>query len=183
TNYGFGIECRVRHIPEMYETVMDFCAELPLVGIVDEKGFIAHGGIPSDVDNVMSLAKIRTLEKTKEPERTSAYAEVFWNDPIESDLKENFGLSYRGMGKNYTRKAVETFFESSGLEFIVRAHSRINEGWKSYFNNKVWSLFSSQLYDFMITPHVLKWKNNKFTPFKLWDGKCDLSILDIFTNN
>ena len=69
--------------------------------------------------------------------------EFLWSDPEEiNDWEPN----PRGAGVIFGAKIVEDFLKANSVNFIVRAHQLILEGYKTHFNNKLYTVWSAPNY-------------------------------------
>lgn len=135
----FGVEGQVgQQVFEAFNTVFDV---MPLVAIVDESIYCAHGGIPSQA-TVGQIATIPSpLTAIADP---STANEILWNDPItdkeHADLLENDATisantpnhpngfpanSRRGTACYFSEFALRRFLTNNHLSHVIRAHECI----------------------------------------------------------
>ncbi|MHA1954052.1 MAG: metallophosphoesterase [Candidatus Heimdallarchaeaceae archaeon] len=168
--YGFAIETYVRHRKEILDYALKMFKEMPIAAVIDNRIFCIHGGVGgNEKGEVVQLPEIRNFKKRDEL-GVDLY-QVLWNDPSE-DFDDTHNFFERGFRGNRTRifgrRAVEEFCSKSNIETIIRAHSRFDEGYKKFFDGKMWSLFSSKYWDPKISPKVLGWNKENFRIFDLW---------------
>ena len=69
--------------------------------------------------------------------------EFLWSDPEEiNDWEPN----PRGAGVIFGVQLVDKFLNTNKVNFIVRAHQLILEGYKAHFNNKLYTVWSAPNY-------------------------------------
>jgi diadenosine tetraphosphatase ApaH/serine/threonine PP2A family protein phosphatase len=73
-----------------------------------------------------------------------AYAHLMWSDPEET-IKD-WQISPRGAGYMFGFNVVKKFNHINGLDFIVRAHQLIMEGYKHMFNEMLVTIWSAPNY-------------------------------------
>ena len=66
-------------------------------------------------------------------------SDLMWSDP---DDRYGWGISPRGAGYTFGQDITETFNHDNNLQFIVRAHQLIMEGFQWQHANGVLTLFS-----------------------------------------
>ncbi len=169
--YGFAIELFVRHKKEILDLALKMFKEMPIAAVIDNRIFCVHGGVGgNEKGEVVQLHEIRNFKKRDEL-GVDLY-QVLWNDPSENfdEINNFFERGFRSSRTRiFGRRAVEEFCSKSNIETIIRAHSRFDEGYKKFFDGKMWSLFSSKYWDPKISPKVLGWNKENFKIFDLWD--------------
>jgi len=142
--YGFYDEIRLKfkNSREMFRLYNQAFSQLPLAAITWNKIFCVHGGIPEGLDEIED---INQLPSNQEEITDPIAKQLLWNDP--KDKSTNFKQSPRGPGiKKFGREAFEVFVERNQIIGIIRSHEKFKNGYKSYFDDKLISLFSSQAY-------------------------------------
>ena len=142
--YGFYDEVRLkfRKSREMFRDYNHAFAHLPLAAITWNRIFCVHGGIPDGLDEIKDINHLPTNQEEISDPITK---QLMWNDP--KDHLKNFKQSSRGPGiKKFGREAFEDFIERNQIKGIIRSHEKFKNGYKSYFNEKLISIFSSRSY-------------------------------------
>jgi diadenosine tetraphosphatase ApaH/serine/threonine PP2A family protein phosphatase len=142
--YGFYDEVRLkfRKSREIFRLYNQAFSHLPLAAITWNKIFCVHGGIP---DGLEEIREINLLPTKQEEISDPITKQLVWNDPKE--FSKNFKQSSRGPGvKQFGREVFENFIERNQINGIIRSHEKFKNGFKSYFNEKLISIFSSQSY-------------------------------------
>uniref|UniRef100_A0A7S1J1G0 Serine/threonine-protein phosphatase n=1 Tax=Eutreptiella gymnastica TaxID=73025 RepID=A0A7S1J1G0_9EUGL len=141
-------------------------AQLPVCAVVDEKVFCVHGGIPrydGGEDHRLSALADPNFPRFESVELGVNEADGYrrkclnlvsgflWNDPADDEA----GLDKYGFGPNPKRgesvhsfgdRAIETFLEHHGLQYIVRAHEVKQEGLRVSKSARVITVFTSSMY-------------------------------------
>ncbi len=142
--YGFYDEVRLkfRKSREMFRDYNHAFSHLPLAAITWNRIFCVHGGIP---DGLEEIRDINLLPTNQEEISDPITKQLVWNDPKENSKK--FKQSSRGPGiKQFGREVFEDFIERNQIKGIIRSHEKFKNGYKSYFDEKLISIFSSQSY-------------------------------------
>jgi len=135
--YGFLEVVNSTYSNSLYRKIVDLYEMMPVATVLDERFFLAHGGIPKGVDSIDEIATLNHDEK--------AYKEIFWNDPSE-DINGFEPNLQRGGFHLYGEKAVDHFLKENCLEMIIRAHEVHPSGYRYYFDKKLLSIFSVSNY-------------------------------------
>ena len=142
--YGFYDEVRLKFKKsrEIFRLYNQAFSHLPLAAITWNKIFCVHGGIPEGLEEIKDI----NLLPTKQEEISDPIAkQLVWNDPKENF--KDFKQSSRDPGiKKFRREAFKDFIERNQINGIIRSHEKFKNGFKSYFNEKLISIFSSQSY-------------------------------------
>ena len=139
--YGFYDECS-RKFGSL--NVWRYCTEvfdcLPLSAVVENSVLCVHGGISP---RLPTLNDIRALDRQQEVPAEGPMSDLMWSDP--EDIK-GWNASPRGAGYLFGGNVVEEFLRTNGLNYIVRSHQLVMEGYKMYFNEKVVTVWSAPNY-------------------------------------
>ncbi|MHA2024857.1 MAG: metallophosphoesterase [Candidatus Thorarchaeota archaeon] len=148
--YGFYSEVTRVHSFDVYGYYLDVFQALPLAA-VGEGVFACHGGIPEGVNN---------LEDIQAPNRfnlnfpNDVLYQLAWNDPKEADFR--FAANSRGRRvKAFGRKAFDEFSERFGVEIFIRAHEVAPDGIRTFFDDRLISIFSASSH-FRANPKVAR---------------------------
>ena len=158
--FSFQRECDTRYNDELWEIINMAFDRLPLVAIMDEKVFCAHGGIPVSVNTIAQIRSITSPLDNPLLQSIEAW-EILWNDPISkvdfdrlSAFEQNFSLQTNGFSRNikrgtammYTDLAVQQFLKRNHLDQVIRAHEVFEEGFCLHLQGEVLTVFSSSKY-------------------------------------
>lgn len=137
---------------------------MPLVAIVDESIYCAHGGIPSCASKIDQIASIPS--PLPDPTEIEVANEILWNDPITghefeelknhpdvlSSVKNNkipsgfLHNTKRSTGCFFSNFAMERFLDANGLSHLVRAHECIPPGYQYHAGGRCITIFSCSHY-------------------------------------
>jgi len=139
--YGFYDECLKKYGAS---NVWKYCTELfdalPLAAVISDKVFCVHGGLSP---SIITIDEMKKLNRFQEIPHEGPMCEILWSDP--EDIEE-WEQNPRGAGVIFGNKTVDKFLQSNNMEFIVRAHQMILEGYKLHFGNKLITIFSAPNY-------------------------------------
>ncbi len=153
--YGFYSEVTHKYSFDVYGYYLDVFQVLPLAAHSSEGIFACHGGVPEGVD---SIEDIQSRKRFNLNLSDDILFQLAWNDPKEADFR--FAANSRGNRvKAFGRKAFDEFTESLGIRIMFRAHEVIPEGIKTFFDNRLISVFSAE-YRGMATPKVVRLGSN-----------------------
>ncbi len=171
--YGFKSDCVHKANIDVFRRSCELFARIPLGAVIADRLFAVHGGIASDGRGKPVLLRgLRDLPMEIEPRHVAM--QLLWNDPTNKKGVE-FAPSFRGEGTYlFGRPPVEEFLENADLETVVRAHQVFKEGYRTFFDEKMWSVFSCEDYYEGVKPHALGWKDGVLTPEDLRSSKIDV---------
>lgn len=153
--YGFYSEVTHKYSFDVYGYYLDVFQVLPLAAHSSEGIFACHGGVPEGVDSIEAIQSRKRFNLNLPDD---ILFQLAWNDPKEADFR--FAANSRGNRvKAFGRKAFDEFTESLGIRIMFRAHEVIPEGIKSFFDNRLISVFSAE-YRGMATPKVVRLGSN-----------------------
>ncbi|KAJ9472556.1 Serine/threonine-protein phosphatase BSU1 [Diplonema papillatum] len=153
---------------QVWETINRVFRYLPAAGIIDDKIFCVHGGIPrflgGDDDRLTTLGdskfpRLQTIQVQPSVfQQESAWVQkcrkiledLVWSDPADrgSALDDHgFGDNPRGIGlKTFGSRAVDNFLDRHGFTHIFRAHQEKSNGVRICDNARVLTIFSTSDY-------------------------------------
>lgn len=166
-DFSFQAECERKFGPhlhyQMWENINTVMDVMPICAVIGGKIFCVHGGIPFSCRKLSELEVMPICLKDPESEHDGAW-ECLWNDPIDNeDFEDVYGelkdLSSeeelargflhnkkRGTGQMFSERAVDSFLQANGLQFVIRGHELVKKGFGFKCNGKVITVFSSSAY-------------------------------------
>ncbi len=158
--YGFWDNIN-KYLPNSY-LFNDFeytFMNLPLTHVAHTpKGSVMtlHGGVPFYPENYETLPKTpRIVDGTvvlkpsysTVDEMDVLSRQILWGDPEDRMPPNMYYLpSRRGVGYSFGREVFEEFMKVNEIHRIIRSHEVFLDGHKEYFDNRLFSLFSSSSY-------------------------------------
>ena len=154
---------------DLYSEILQFFTHLPLGHISQmhsgsniARVFTVHGGIPIDPHNFMEPLILSELEPKLECEFPESNdmdpysVSILWSDPDEMIQGILTGESFDGRMK-FGTAVFDEFMRANKLDLMVRGHQKWVEGSKTFFNGRLYSLFSTASYDGRIqfSPKIL----------------------------
>jgi predicted phosphodiesterase len=137
--YGFYTEVTRKFSFELYSMYLEVFQVLPMAGYNSNGIFSCHGGIPEGVTSIEDIQKCNRLNLNFPDEILHQLA---WNDPKEADFR--FAANSRGRRvKAFGRKAFNEFCENLDVELMIRGHEVFPDGFKTFFDGKLISVFSA----------------------------------------
>ncbi|MHA1149526.1 MAG: metallophosphoesterase [Promethearchaeota archaeon] len=150
--FGFYDEVRIKFKDNklLFRLYNQAFSHLPLAVITWNHIFCVHAGIPEGLENIEDINNLPNIQESITHPITK---QLLWNDPKER-VKE-FKYSVRGPGiKRFGKGAFLDFIEKNKIKHIIRSHEKFKEGYKSYFDDKLLSIFSSRSYSKRISTVV-----------------------------
>jgi diadenosine tetraphosphatase ApaH/serine/threonine PP2A family protein phosphatase len=164
THYGF-VDNLLRAFwekgEELYEQIIPFFTRLPIAHIsqmydnednVKARIFSVHGGIPIDQWDFLKpliLSEIEdnlTCEVEKSEDMDPYSVSMLWADPDE--MIQGIVTDDQGSGRlRFGAPVLNGFLAANNLHVVVRGHQKWNEGYKIFFEGRLYSLFSTSKYD------------------------------------
>ena len=139
TRYGFYMDISRKYSHSMFEQYLKVFAVLPLAGLSGNGVFCCHGGVP---ENVNSLSQILAIDRRFPNFPDDVAYQMVWNDPKDRDF--DFRPSCRGKRMKYFGQiAFDRFAADLGIELMLRGHEVFEEGFKSFFGERLFSVFTA----------------------------------------
>jgi predicted phosphodiesterase len=138
----------------IWEKLLKFFSMLPL-GIVSligsKKVCVFHGGFPFDLENfrIWKIIEIEPLLNCFQKEHFDMDPNsqaILWADPDEF-LPSGVQPNPRSGRPRYSKDALTQFLDSNQFDCMIRGHSKWDNGYKLFFDNRLISLFSTSKYD------------------------------------
>lgn len=147
--YGFRGEIRRAYSDDLFQSYCSLFKSLPFAAINEQGVFACHGGIPEGVSSLSDLQKIDRHHKNI---HNKVLFQLVWNDPKPANFY--FRPSMRGGGSKYFgQQAFDEFSKNLGIEAIVRAHEAFPSGFRTFFDGRLVSVFSTA-YDGRVNPKI-----------------------------
>ena len=140
--YGFYDECKRRVSVKCFKKITSLFNILPITALIDENILCMHGGLSQDLKNIEQLKKI--LRPTEIPD-SGLLCDLVWSDPSD-ELNEDFGDNDRNISVTFSKKVVEEFTKTNGLDLICRAHQVVEEGFQFFAGMKLVTVFTAPNY-------------------------------------
>jgi len=125
---------------EIYQTkIMKLFQLLYLITIVEGELFLVHGGVPTDLRDVVK--KFNDISANEKGLIDEIMEEILWNDPRTLPEGKEWENSRRGLGKHFSLDVTKKWLSISNTKVIVRGHEPCN-GFKLDHDGMVLTLFS-----------------------------------------
>ena len=137
---------------EFLELFANFFNQLPSYCVVHAQKknyFLVHGSIPEDIFTYggayidTETAEVKFLKEPPEPMdefRRKMLLSMLWGDPKEVKRKMQFGFESRF---EFGREQFDSFMKTNKLDVLIRSHEPVNDGVKSFFDGRLYTLFST----------------------------------------
>ena len=123
--YGFYDECLRKYgSSNVWKYCTDIFDMLTLAAVVDNKVFCVHGGLSPQIT---TISDIKNINRFQEIPHDGPMCDYLWSDPEEI---EDWEPNPRGAGVIFGAKLVDKFLKANNIDYIVRAHQLIMEGYK-----------------------------------------------------
>ncbi|NHI87915.1 MAG: hypothetical protein EAX87_00245 [Candidatus Thorarchaeota archaeon] len=153
--YGFYTEVTRQYSFELYNKYLEMFQVLPMAAISPGFIFACHGGIPENVTSVQDIQKCNRMDSNFPDD---IIFQIAWNDPKDADFR--FAANSRGMNvRSFGRLAFEEFTRNLDVQLMVRAHEVFPEGVRTFFDGRLYSVFSAT-YRGLASPKVLRVGSN-----------------------
>jgi hypothetical protein len=166
--YGFWHSIN-KYLPNLYlfNDFEYFFMRLPLVHAVHYQSetmmeprviVSLHGGIPiydkkytemPEIPNIIQGLDLIDPAHSNIDEMDDLSQQILWNDPAD-DLPPEFLFlpSKRGIGFNFGKEVFDEWMKQNKADRLIRGHEVFLEGFKNFFNDRLFSVFSSSKYVF-----------------------------------
>ena len=130
---------------EFMEKLADYFTSLPYYVMLKNKAgvdMIVHGGIPHNnyLEKVHISAETGEMTLDKGAILEDVLHDFLWSDPCsKEDVRYQPLHSRFGFGK----KQFDTFADANGIHRIFRSHEHVNNGVKAFFENRLFTVFST----------------------------------------
>jgi protein phosphatase len=149
--YGFQTEVTRNYSGIVFQTYLEAFEVLPLAAMSEDGIYACHGGVPSGVNEIQQIKQIDRYTHNFE---NQIALEMMWNDPKDAEFE--FSPSIRGGGILFFGSiAFERFISDLGIKIFFRAHEVFPDGIQSFFDGKLYSVFSTS-YSGRVNPKIIK---------------------------
>ncbi len=166
--YGFWHSIN-KYLPNLYlfNDFEYFFMRLPLVHAVHYQSesmaeprviVSLHGGIPiydksftemPEIPNIIEGLDLIDSIHSNIDEMDDLSQQILWNDPVDDLPPEMLFLpSKRGIGFNFGKKVFDEWMNVNKADRLIRGHEVFLEGFRNFFNDRLFSVFSSSKYVF-----------------------------------
>ncbi|VDO92463.1 unnamed protein product [Soboliphyme baturini] len=164
-NYGFSLECRNRLNYLTWLKFEDTLDCLPLVALISHRVLCMHGGLsPSWLD----LEEIDKFSRPLSIPESGIICDILWSDP-DPTIKGYRQNDIRGAGYFFGTDVIMDACERFNVDLIVRAHECMPNGYKTYADNRLATIFSDANYELGNSAAVMTINKHcqcQFTVFK-----------------
>ncbi len=148
--YGFYNAVNREYGRDLFREYCRFFEVIPLAACSTSGIFCCHGGIPEELE---SLDQLQSIDRFDENFRNDIVFQMVWNDPQEGDFMFRPN-SRSARARVYGKKAFDRFSENLGVSLMFRAHEVFANGYQTFFDNRLVSVFSAS-YRGMAEPKVV----------------------------
>ena len=151
TRYGFYSQIVKAYGHSAFRHYTTAFSVLPMALRTEHGIFACHGGVP---EGATSVGEINACSRYGEELDDEILYQIAWNDPQEGDFR--FRPNPRGgSSRIFGEKAFGEFAECVGFETMIRAHEVVPSGVKSFFSDRLQSIFSAS-YGGRVKPKALR---------------------------
>jgi len=137
-------------VPEFLKAFAEYYRKLPTYVYLKTQGkniLLTHASIPRDIfldtfkyDEEEGRIQFETIipEGDRLMKRKSILKDMIWGDPKDYDEK----MQVEGRFE-FGRKQFEKFYGHNHIDLILRSHEEASLGYKAFFNNRVFTIFST----------------------------------------
>ncbi len=112
---------------------------LPIAAYRNKSVFACHGGV---AEGVASIEEIQARNRRNPNFPDDVIFQLVWNDPREGNFRF-YPNARSSRARHYGKIAFDTFMESIDAQVMFRAHEVIPEGYCTFFQNRLVSVFSA----------------------------------------
>ena len=151
--YGFYTEVTRNYSDAVFKTYLEAFKVLPLAAMSEDGVYACHGGVPRGVTDIQQIEEIDRFTVNFE---NQIALEMMWNDPKDAEFE--FSHSVRGGGiRFFGSLAFERFIKTLGIRIFFRAHEVFPDGIQSFFNGRLYSVFSTS-YGGRVNPKIIRYE-------------------------
>lgn len=146
SNYGFKDELLdhpANYSPELYKMINDTFAFLSYSAIINDHIFCVHGGISQELKALSDIENFTAQRPIYEYKDNKLIQDLVWSDPSRLGSCEFIPSFTRRHGSIFGSAAVNSFYQNTGMNTIIRGHSYTKKGIEVYFHLNLITVFSS----------------------------------------
>ncbi|TXT54631.1 MAG: hypothetical protein BAJATHORv1_60128 [Candidatus Thorarchaeota archaeon] len=149
--YGFWMDVSRKYTDSLFYDYVKVFSRMPLAGMSVNGIFSCHGGIPEEIE---TLKQLNDIDRFHPNFPDDIAFQLVWNDPV--DLHIAFRANKRSSrAREFGRKAFDEFCNNLDVKLMFRAHEAYNEGYQTYFDGRLVSVFSTSYRD-KVTPKIAR---------------------------
>ncbi|CAL5976454.1 Serine/threonine_protein phosphatase 5 [Hexamita inflata] len=140
------------HHEQIFQLFVKCFQALPIAARINDSYYVVHGGISGwpgfDIDMINTLNRFRDPESQQSSHYQSfdPLSDVLWSDPSEDLEKIRFNQT-RGTAIQFGKTAIKAFLKSSKMQFLIRSHTCVPEGYQLMHDAHTMTLFSVPNYN------------------------------------
>ena len=123
-DYGFFDECKSLYDIQVWRTINDVFAWMPVAATIDSRILCVHAGISPGLH---SLANIKAIQRPTEIPETGLLCDLVWSDPDPNI--QTWGPNDRGTSVTFGLQPLKQLVRMMNLDLVVRAHQAIDTGY------------------------------------------------------
>lgn len=139
--YGFAEEVKTKYSYQMYNLFAEVFNQVPLCHLLNKRVLAMHGGLFSE--DGITLDDIRKVDRIRQPPNDGIMCELLWSDPMVSPGRTP---SHRGVGVHFGPDVTQAFCERNNLDYIIRSHEAMENGYRKMHDDKCITVFSAPNY-------------------------------------
>ncbi len=139
TRYGFYNAVLQEFSYDVFKYYSRVFEVLPIAAYRNNSIFACHGGVP---EGVTSIEEIQTRNRRNPNFPDDVIFQLVWNDPREGNFKF-YPNERSSRARHYGQMAFDTFMKSIDAKVMFRAHEVIPEGYCTFFQKRLVSVFSA----------------------------------------
>ncbi len=156
---GLGEECEKRlndniKLENSFFNKINYIFEnLPLGVLIDNKILCVHGGIGTSISKLSDIANLKRPFKVVQDVRTieqQMVIDLLWSeysDEINNvGVNEERDMTKQGFILKYGKDRLNKFLQENSLMLLITSHQYIQEGIKSFANDKLLTVYSATNY-------------------------------------
>ncbi|TKR87770.1 hypothetical protein L596_012120 [Steinernema carpocapsae] len=140
--YGFYEECNRRYTSgtRVWNAFQDTFDYMPLAALISDRILCMHGGISPDLKN---LSQLRQISRPPDVVQPGLILDLLWADPI---MESGFRPGTRGASYGFGADVLGHLLKQLNIDFVVRAHQVVQDGYEFFANRKLVTIFSAPHY-------------------------------------
>ncbi|PMD25534.1 Metallo-dependent phosphatase, partial [Hyaloscypha hepaticicola] len=148
---GFYDECKRRYDITIWEMFLDCFNYLPLASVIDDRIFVAHGGLSPELD---SLEQIKRIGQPTDIPNNGLMCDLLYSNPdkdisgwnVNDDGSDDGSGEGNVPGFTFGPDVVSKFLKKHDMDLIVRGHQVVEDGYEFFANRQLITIFSAPNY-------------------------------------